>query len=97
MLDANPDTKICLDVGHANCFAAYSPIEFLNRYWKNIAHFHLHDNNGSEDSHSAIGSGNIDFEAIFALLQNFPDAQKVFELEREDFEKSKNLITEFVR
>lgn len=55
-----------LDVGHAHimgCLPAFlqTPID----------HIHLHDNDGTQDSHSAIGSGTIDFAAVMkAVGQN---------------------------
>lgn len=55
-----------LDVGHANivgCLPAFLQTP--------INHIHLHDNDGTQDSHSAIGSGTIDFAAVMrAVGQN---------------------------
>jgi sugar phosphate isomerase/epimerase len=53
-----------LDVGHAhqnNCL-----LEFL-RY--PAAHYHLHDNTGKEDSHDAVGNGNIDFIPVMRAVK----------------------------
>ncbi|HQD25557.1 sugar phosphate isomerase/epimerase family protein [Methanoculleus thermophilus] len=53
-----------LDVGHANlngcldCFLAHP-----------TAHYHLHDNNGDDDTHSPIGTGTIDFVAVMEAVQ----------------------------
>ncbi|MCX6329103.1 MAG: sugar phosphate isomerase/epimerase, partial [Bacteroidia bacterium] len=32
-------------------------------------HYHLHDNNGKEDSHVAVGEGTIDFEPVMKAIQ----------------------------
>lgn len=55
---------LALDVGHANlngcldCFLAHP-----------AAHFHLHDNDGTDDTHSAIGEGTIDFSAVMEAVR----------------------------
>ncbi len=33
------------------------------------AHYHLHDNDGTEDSHLALGKGTIDFEPVMKAVQ----------------------------
>ena len=33
-----------------------------------IMELHLHDNNGEEDTHLAIGKGNADFAGLFQLI-----------------------------
>jgi sugar phosphate isomerase/epimerase len=58
------DTPFALDVGHAHqnlCLA-----EFLRFP---ASHYHLHDNEGKEDSHLAIGKGTIDFEPVMKTVQ----------------------------
>jgi sugar phosphate isomerase/epimerase len=54
----------CLDVGHLNAFSDTGIDEWIEKMGRYITHFHLHDNDGSEDSHSPIGSGNIDFKLV---------------------------------
>ena len=50
---------LALDVGHAHlngcldCFLTHP-----------AAHFHLHDNDGTADTHSPVGAGTIDFTAV---------------------------------
>lgn len=60
------DAPFALDVGHAHqnhCLA-----EFLQYP---AAHYHLHDNEGREDSHLALGEGTIDFTPVVqAIRQN---------------------------
>ncbi len=60
------DTLFALDVGHAHqnhCLA-----EFLRFP---AGHYHLHDNEGREDSHLALGEGTIDFKPVIqAIRQN---------------------------
>ena len=54
----------CLDVGHANeCgnLPAFLEVPF--------SHVHLHDNDGKHDSHSAVGEGTIDFDAVMKKVR----------------------------
>jgi sugar phosphate isomerase/epimerase len=58
------DIPFALDTGHAHqnlCLA-----EFLRLP---AAHYHLHDNDGREDSHLALGKGTIDFEPVMNAVQ----------------------------
>jgi sugar phosphate isomerase/epimerase len=55
---------LALDVGHAhlnNCLD-----EFLST---TIAHFHLHDNNGTADSHAPVGNGTIAFDRVMESVR----------------------------
>ena len=58
------DTPFALDVGHAHLNFCLS--EFLRLP---PGHYHLHDNNGKEDSHIAIGDGTIDFKMVMKAIQ----------------------------
>jgi sugar phosphate isomerase/epimerase len=58
------DCGICLDVGHA--FMSGSLDAFLSLPF---AHCHLHDNDATEDSHSPVGSGGIDWRKVLGILQ----------------------------
>jgi len=57
-------TSFCLDIGHAhlnNCLPEFLTYPF--------AHIHVHDNNGTLDSHSPVGEGTIDFSAVTTAIQ----------------------------
>ncbi len=60
------DLSMCLDIGHANTmkYAAsdmYLPI---------VKHIHAHDNLADDDTHLALGDGNIDFKTIFDTYES---------------------------
>lgn len=55
---------LVLDVGHANITGSLS--RFLDHP---IAHFHLHDNDGSADTHSPVGTGTVDFAAVMEAVR----------------------------
>ena len=55
---------LALDVGHAHlngCLDAFLAHP--------AAHFHLHDNDGTEDSHDPVGTGSIDFVAVMDAVR----------------------------
>lgn len=55
---------LALDVGHANLNGSLDA--FLAHP---VAHFHLHDNSGTEDTHSPVGAGTIDFAAVMDAVR----------------------------
>jgi sugar phosphate isomerase/epimerase len=58
------DASFALDVGHAH------QNHCLDRFLSYPAgHFHLHDNNGKEDSHVAVGEGTIDFSPVMNAVR----------------------------
>jgi len=57
------DTPFALDVGHAH--QNHCLEEFLG---VPASHYHLHDNNGKEDSHLPIGEGTIDFKPVIKAV-----------------------------
>ena len=58
------DAPFALDVGHAH--QNHCLEEFLTHP---AVHFHLHDNNGKEDSHLAVGDGTIDFTPVMKAVR----------------------------
>ena len=55
---------LALDVGHANLNGC------LDRFLScRIAHVHLHDNDGTKDSHAAVGTGTIDFGPVMEAVR----------------------------
>jgi len=57
-----------LDIGHVNLFDR-TPKSFIRKFHKKLVHVHLHDNNGGDDEHLAMGKGNIDFEMVVRELK----------------------------
>jgi sugar phosphate isomerase/epimerase len=69
------DIGFALDVGHANLNHCLP--EFLDA---RMGHVHLHDNNGTSDSHSPVGEGDIDFEAVMKAVDR-DHATKIVEVD----------------
>ncbi len=65
----DPLFGVCFDTGHFNLFTRVPLERWFERLGRHIVEVHLHDNDGTADSHRALGTGTIDFTAIFGLLQ----------------------------
>jgi sugar phosphate isomerase/epimerase len=71
-----------LDVGHAHinhCLPGFLESGF--------SHMHIHDNNGGNDAHNAVGEGTIDFVPVMAALRR-NQATSVIEVKSFDGVKS---------
>ena len=70
LFDAIPSDAFgfCLDVGHHHVFGKSSLKEWVVTLSEKIMELHLHDNNGEEDTHLAVGKGNADFVGLFKLI-----------------------------
>ncbi|SIN95220.1 sugar phosphate isomerase/epimerase family protein [Halodesulfovibrio marinisediminis] len=71
----------CFDVGHWHSFAKGAQrndlLEWLNAFSPRLGHLHLHDNDGLEDQHLALGAGTIPLLDLFDYIQKnelFPTA-----------------------
>lgn len=71
----HPDFGLCLDVGHAYCYSGYSPVEWAEKLGNHVKHVHLHDNDGTADSHLALGEGSAPAaESLAVVFDASPDA-----------------------
>lgn len=66
--------SLILDIGHANTCGCLR--DFLSRSYR---HYHIHDNLGIDDTHFALGQGNIPLEILEPLLQD-QQATKIIEV-----------------
>ena len=55
----DPRLGICLDVGHANVCSRMDVFSWLETLAPWIRHFHIHNNDGTWDTHSPLGQGTI--------------------------------------
>ncbi len=61
----NLNVGFCLDCGHLSAFGNSDLKGWLQSLGPYIRQLHLHDNNGSNDEHLAMGLGTIDFKLLF--------------------------------
>lgn len=66
----SPNFGFCLDVGHQNSFSTTPLLEWVDALAPRLREIHLHDNDGSHDTHWPVGEGNIDFSALFSRLES---------------------------
>lgn len=82
----NPSIKLCLDTGHANATTSPElPVEkWIEVLGSHIGHFHLHNNDGTGDSHNAFDCGSMDMNSIFSAIDAFCDADVTLTIEARD-------------
>lgn len=82
----NPHIKLCLDTGHANATTSPElPVEkWIEVLGSHIGHFHLHNNDGTGDSHSAFDCGSMDMNSIFSAINKFCDDDVTLTIEARD-------------
>ncbi len=77
----DPRLRLCLDVGHANAYSKIPVIDWLTEWAPYLSHFHIHNNDGSCDSHSALEQGTIPMKEFLLATQELrPDASITLEV-----------------
>lgn len=87
---ARPGFGFCFDTGHFNLFSAVPMEQWFEGLGRHLVEVHLHDNDGTADSHWAVGQGSVDFEKFFGLMRKHSPVP-VFTVEaheKEDVETS---------
>jgi len=64
----SPWFGFCLDIGHQNSFSRTTLDKWLQPTWSRLKEVHLHDNDGSFDTHLPVGLGTIDFDFLFNFM-----------------------------
>lgn len=78
---ADPRLRICLDVGHVNAYSGIPVMDWLEICGPWISHFHIHNNDGSWDTHNALYQGNIPIKELLNRGETLcPDATVTLEL-----------------
>lgn len=72
LLEAVPNAKLLIDVGHANLDTPYNRAEeLLSNFGHRLGHIHVSDNRGGHDDlHLPLGVGNINWLQIVRLIKN---------------------------
>ncbi|MEF3168345.1 MAG: sugar phosphate isomerase/epimerase [Deltaproteobacteria bacterium] len=65
----SPHLGFCLDLGHQTVFSRSDLATWMNACGRRLGHVHLHDNRGEWDEHLTMGSGILDFDALFSRLK----------------------------
>lgn len=73
--------RLCLDVGHVNAYSEIPIREWVDAWQPYLSHFHIHNNDGSWDTHSALNCGSIPVRDLLAYARGrCPDATFTLEL-----------------
>jgi sugar phosphate isomerase/epimerase len=86
----SPDFGFCFDTGHFNLFSSVPMERWFETLGRRLIEVHLHDNDGTADSHWAPGRGTVKFEKFFNLMKAHAP-MPVFTIEahdKEDIERS---------
>lgn len=82
----NPKLKLCLDVGHANVTTPKDfPVEkWIEHLGSRVAHYHIHNNMGTKDTHSSLGDGTMDMSSILRSIAQNNSSAYTLTLESQD-------------
>ena len=69
--------SLCLDLGHVNAYSKVPAAHWIETWGDCLSHAHVHNNDGSADTHSALDQGTLNLEAI---LQSLTHATVTLEL-----------------
>ncbi|MBR4304491.1 MAG: sugar phosphate isomerase/epimerase [Clostridia bacterium] len=76
-----PNFRICLDIGHVNAYSKEPTDSWLDTCADFISHFHIHNNDGSADTHNVLDGGSINMsEFLRSSLQKCPHATYTVEV-----------------
>lgn len=64
----HPRLKTCFDTGHFLMFSKVTLEEWMSALGGYLGQLHLHDNQGLDDEHLAIGQGKFPWKLFFSLL-----------------------------
>lgn len=77
----DPRMRLCLDVGHVNAYSKVPVLDWLEVCNPYISHFHIHNNDGSWDTHSPLDQGSIPMKELLSRAETLcPDATFTLEL-----------------
>lgn len=65
----DPRLRLCLDVGHVNAYSKITVMDWLKIWAPYLSHFHIHNNDGSWDTHSSLNCGSIPMKEFLACAQ----------------------------
>lgn len=77
----HPDLRLCLDIGHVNAYSDIPLMQWLESWKDHLTHFHIHNNDGSWDTHNALNDGSIPMgEFLSRAAECCPNATYTLEL-----------------
>lgn len=65
----HPRLRMCLDVGHVNVYSRIPVTQWVEKCAPWLSHFHVHNNDGSWDTHSALDCGSIPIRQLLKQME----------------------------
>lgn len=63
--------KLALDAGHVNLYAHDTKVvDWIKAYGENLYHLHIHNNFRTNDDHSNLENGTLDYNEILTTIKN---------------------------
>lgn len=66
----DPRLRLCLDVGHVNAYSGIPALAWVETWGDALSHTHIHNNDGTADTHSALDCGTLPMEDILRAIPN---------------------------
>lgn len=77
----SPSLRLCLDVGHVNAYSPDPVQKWVEEWAPYLSHFHIHNNDGTADRHSALTEGTVPMTELLRQIDSLcPDATVTLEL-----------------
>lgn len=76
----NPGLRLCLDVGHVNAYSRVPADAWLEACGDYLSHLHIHNNDGTADTHSALYTGTLPVKRLLEKAMENPDITATLEL-----------------
>ncbi|XVG96010.1 sugar phosphate isomerase/epimerase family protein [Eubacteriales bacterium KG127] len=91
---ARPNFKLCLDTGHANtCSQPDLTIkDWIVHLGDRVSHYHIHNNDGTKDTHSPLPDGSLDMHQVLLDIEKFNKSNYTLTLESQDCKKCVNWL-----
>jgi sugar phosphate isomerase/epimerase len=86
----DPRVRMCLDVGHAHVVTVpeYDVYQWIEILGKRIGHFHLHNNDGTADTHQSMDDGTLDMKRVLACIKEHCTDDVTFTIESRKSEEN---------
>ena len=76
----DPRLRLCLDVGHVNAYSKVSARDWIEKYGAYLSHLHIHNNDGTWDTHNALYEGTLPIRELLDIAMRETEATATLEL-----------------
>ena len=95
----DPRVRLCLDVGHAHAVntSEYDIAHWIRILGPYIGHFHLHNNDGTDDQHRGVCDGTMDMQSVLRAISEFCPCDVTMTIESRTCFESVRWMLEYFR